>query len=130
MDTIIENENKNKQWTHMLNDLQRNKLDTLMLESILFKKKHTHVNDNSQLEIHGYDVQFMIVNEISMVGCMMFVTMHLKSEKLQSSILQFGGLNIMFMGGFLQFSPIIDTPLLSTNIQPTFTFTNSTQKKS
>jgi hypothetical protein len=30
-----------------------------------------------------YDVQFMIVNEISMVGCTMFVTMHLKSEKLQ-----------------------------------------------
>ncbi len=28
---------------------------------------------------------------------------------------------------FLQFSPIINTPLFSTNIQPTFTFTNSTQ---
>ncbi len=39
MDTIIENENKNKQWTHMLNDPQRNKLDTPMLKSILFKKK-------------------------------------------------------------------------------------------
>jgi hypothetical protein len=54
MDTIIENENKNKQWTHMLYDLQRNKLDTPILESILFKKKHTHVNDNSQLEIHEF----------------------------------------------------------------------------
>jgi hypothetical protein len=38
----------------MLNDLQRNKLDTLMLESILFKKKHTHVNDNSQPKIHAF----------------------------------------------------------------------------
>jgi hypothetical protein len=35
----------------------------------------------------------------------------------------------MFMGDFLQFPPIIDTPLFSTNNQPTFTFTNSTQKK-
>lgn len=46
--------NKNKQWTHTLNDLQRKKLDTPMLESILFKKKHTHVNNNSQPEIHEF----------------------------------------------------------------------------
>jgi hypothetical protein len=32
MDTMIENQNNNKQWTNMLNDLQRNKLDTPMLE--------------------------------------------------------------------------------------------------
>jgi hypothetical protein len=32
MDTMIKNQNNNKQWTHMLNDLQRNKLDTPMLE--------------------------------------------------------------------------------------------------
>jgi hypothetical protein len=32
MDTMIENQNNNKQWTHMLNDLQRNKLNTSMLE--------------------------------------------------------------------------------------------------
>jgi len=51
MDTIIENQNDNKQWTHMLNDLQRNKFDTPLLElqkSILFQKKHAHGNDNSQ----------------------------------------------------------------------------------
>jgi hypothetical protein len=71
----------------------------------------------------------MIVDEISMVGCTMLVTMHVPPQKLQSSILQFGGLNVMSMGGFLQFLPIIETPLLSTNIQTTFTFTNSTQKR-
>ncbi len=59
----------------------------------------------------------------------MFVTMHLKLQKLKSSILPFGRLNIMFMKEFLQFPPIINTPLFSTNIQPMFTFTNSTQKK-
>jgi hypothetical protein len=32
MDTIIKNQSNYKQWIHMLNDLQRNKLDTLMLE--------------------------------------------------------------------------------------------------
>jgi hypothetical protein len=49
----------------------------------------------------------MIVDEISMVGCTMLATMHLKLQKLKSSILPFGGLNIMFMGDFLQFPPII-----------------------
>jgi len=71
----------------------------------------------------------MIVDEISMVGCMMLATMHLKLQKLKSSILQFGGLNIMFMEDLLQFSFIIDTSLFSTNIQPTFTFTNLMHKK-
>jgi hypothetical protein len=32
MDTMIEKQNNNKQWTHMLNDLQRNKINTSMLE--------------------------------------------------------------------------------------------------
>jgi len=33
------------------------------------------------------------------------------------------------MGDFLQFPPITNTPLYSTNIQPTFAFTKQTQKK-
>jgi hypothetical protein len=50
----------------MLNDLQRNKLETPMLEfqnPYCSKKKHMHVNDNSQQpEIHELlDVQIEIV---------------------------------------------------------------------
>jgi len=44
-------------------------------------------------------------------------------------ILPFGGINIMFMGEFLQFPPINDTPLYSTHIQSIFTFTKLIQKK-
>jgi hypothetical protein len=65
----------------------------------------------------------MIIDEISMVGCNMLVTMHLKLQKLKYNILPFDGMNIMFMGDFLQFPPIINTPFYSTNIQPTFAFT-------
>jgi hypothetical protein len=32
MDTIIKNQNNNKQWTHMLIDVPKKKLDTTMLE--------------------------------------------------------------------------------------------------
>jgi len=64
-----------------------------------------------------------------MVSCTMLTTMHLKLQKLKSSILPFGGFNIMFIGDFLQFPPITNTPLFSNNIQPTFTFTHSMQKE-
>ncbi len=37
-----------------------------------------------------FNIQFMIVNEISMVGGMMFTTMHLNLQKLKSNILPFG----------------------------------------
>jgi hypothetical protein len=49
MDTIIENQNNNKQWTHMLSDLQKNQFKTLMLElqNPYCSKKKKHVNDNS-----------------------------------------------------------------------------------
>jgi hypothetical protein len=52
----------------------------------------------------------------------MLVTIHLKLQKLKSNISPFGGMNIMFTDDFLQFSPINDTQLYLTNIQPTFAF--------
>jgi len=51
------------------------------------------------------------MDEISMVGYNMQVIIHLKLYKLKSNILPFGGMNIMFMGNFLQFPCITDTPL-------------------
>jgi hypothetical protein len=83
--------------------------------------KNIIINKSKTIIDSWFNIQF---DEISMVGYVMFNTMHLKLQKLKSSILPFGGLNTVFMGDFLQFPPIIDTPLFSTNIQPTFTFTN------
>jgi hypothetical protein len=71
----------------------------------------------------------MIIDEISMVGCNMLATMHLKLQKLNYNILLFDGMNIMFTGDFLEFPPITITPFHSTNIQLTFAFTKQTQKK-
>jgi hypothetical protein len=71
----------------------------------------------------------MIIDEISMVGCNMLTTMHFKLQKLKYNILPFDGMSIMFMGDFLQFPHITNTPLYSTNIQPTFAFTKQTPKK-
>jgi hypothetical protein len=91
--------------------------------------KNAIINKSKKIPYCWFDIQFTIVDEISMANCTMFITMHLKLQKLKSSILPFGGFNILFIGDFLQFPPITYTPLFSTNIQPNFTFTNSMQKK-
>ncbi len=72
----------------------------------------------------------MIIDEVSMVGCTMLTEIHLKLQRLKSSPLQpFGGLNIMFLGDFMQFPPISDIPFYTSNIKPPLTFTKQTNKK-
>jgi hypothetical protein len=61
------------------------------------------------------NIQFIIINKISMEGCTLLATIHLKLQKLKSNILPLGGINIMFIRIFLQFPPINDTPLHSQN---------------
>jgi hypothetical protein len=65
-----------------------------------------------------------------MVGYTLLTTTHFKLQRLEFKILSFGRINITFMGDFLQFPPINDTPLYSTNIQPFLTFKKLTQNKS
>jgi hypothetical protein len=74
-------------------------------------------------------IQFIIIDEISMVGCILLTMMHIKLHRLKCNILLFGGIKIMFMGNFFQFPLINDTPLYSTRVQLIFSFTKSTQKK-
>jgi ATP-dependent DNA helicase PIF1 len=94
----------------------------------LLINKHDIVRPNLITSIWP-TIEFIIVDKISMVVCNMLFTMHLKLQKLKSNILPFRGVNIFFMGDFLQFPPITNTPLYSNNIQPTFAFTKLTQKK-
>jgi hypothetical protein len=96
----------------------------------LLINKHTTISKHNSILNIWPNIQFIIINKISMVGCSLLATIHLKLQKLKSNILPFGGINIMFMGDFLHFLPINDTPLYSTNIQLIFTFTKLTQKKS
>ncbi len=60
----------------------------------------------------------------------MLTKIHFKLQKLKSSPLQpLGGLDIMFSRVFMQFPPISDTPLYTSNIKPPLIFTKQTQKK-
>ncbi len=75
-------------------------------------------------------IHYLIIDEVLMVGYTMLTKIHFKLQKLKSSALQlFGGLIINFLGVFVQFPPISDTPLYTSNIKPPLTFTKQTQKE-
>jgi hypothetical protein len=62
--------------------------------------KNTIINKSKTILNNWCNTQFMIVDEISMVGCTTFAIMHLRLQKLKSIILPFGRINIVFMGDF------------------------------
>jgi hypothetical protein len=65
-----------------------------------------------------------------MVGCYMLANIHVKLQKLKAEpLLPFGGMNMLFMGNFMQFPPVNDIPLYAPNIRPIFAFTKTMQKK-
>jgi hypothetical protein len=83
--------------------------------SELLINKHTTISKPNLIINIRPNIQFIIIDEISMIGCILLSMIHLKLQKLKYNILPFGGMNIMFMGDFLQFPAINDTPLYSTN---------------
>jgi len=47
-------------------------------------------------------IEYLIFDEIFMIGCIMLADIHLKMQKLRSSPLKpFGNVNIMFLGDFI-----------------------------
>jgi len=69
----------------------------------LLINKHTSIRKINSIISIWLNIQFIIINEISMVGCTLLATIHLKLQKLKSSILPFTAINIMFMGYFYNF---------------------------
>jgi hypothetical protein len=73
--------------------------------------KHITINKPNTIIDIWCNIQFIIIHKISMVGCILLATIHLKLQRLKSNIISFGGINIIFVGDCLQFPPINDMPL-------------------
>ena len=67
----------------------------------------------SKLEKHFENVHTIILDEVSMIGCRQLVKISkaLTRGKCVDSSLPFGGIDIIFCGDFIQFSPVKDSPL-------------------
>lgn len=58
-------------------------------------------------------VDFLLIDEVSMIGCDTLLCIHEALTEIKSSSRPFGGINIIFFGDFFQLPPVGDTKLLA-----------------
>ena len=68
---------------------------------------------NAKLQKTFEKVETIIIDEVSMIGCRQIVKIAnaLSKGKCADPSIPFGGIDIIFFGDFIQFSPVLDTPL-------------------
>ena len=81
----------------------------------------------STLEKRFANVNTIIVDEVSMIGCIQLakISQCLTKAKHANPDLPFGGVDIIFLGDFIQFPPIRDSPLYSNWNDTTVTHSKS-----
>ena len=92
-----------------------------LLTKMSIKKSNSDVDvvaahRSAKLQQLWADIKYLIINEISMIGCEFLhkLSLLLCHARLQSQ-LPFGGISILVFGDFHQFPPIGDSPLYWTN---------------
>lgn len=68
---------------------------------------------DAKLEMQWRHVKYLIIDEMSMVGLHLLAKLDrvVKTAKHLKPEAPFGGVNIIFFGDFLQYSPVLDKPL-------------------
>ncbi|CAF5169611.1 unnamed protein product, partial [Rotaria magnacalcarata] len=79
------------------------------------KKKQTRTfrPGDTKLENEWRHVKYLIIDEMSMVGLSLLARLNriVKTAKHINSDIPFGGVNVIFFGDYLQYSPVLDRPL-------------------
>ncbi|CAF2150657.1 unnamed protein product [Rotaria magnacalcarata] len=79
------------------------------------KKKQTRTfrPGDTKLENEWRHVKYLIIDEMSMVGLSLLARLNriVKTAKHINSEVPFGGVNAIFFGDYLQYSPVLDRPL-------------------
>jgi PIF1-like helicase len=71
---------------------------------------------DAKLEIQWGQVKYLIIDEMSMVGLNLLGRLNrvVKAAKHFKPEVPFGGVNVIFFGDYLQYSPVLDTPLYAS----------------
>lgn len=98
-------------------------IDGLTIHSFLGEsRKNTKVKQtrtfrpgDTKLENEWRHVKYLIIDEMSMVGLSLLARLNriVKTGKHVNSEAPFGGVNVIFFGDYLQYSPVLDKPLYS-----------------
>ena len=69
----------------------------------------------ANIESEWRNVDYCLIDEISMVGCHMLARFHKITTiaKHTEPSIPFGGINMIFLGDFVQYAPVLDRPLYS-----------------
>ncbi|CAF4065605.1 unnamed protein product, partial [Adineta steineri] len=109
-------------------------IDGLTIQSMLHEGRNkTYDNhtltqtDLSTIETEWRNIDYCLIDEISMVGCYMLARLHRITTiaKHTESTIPFGGINMIFLGDFVQYPPVLDRPLYSNILSPTDTLANT-----
>ena len=76
---------------------------------------YSSTKKNAKTERRFENVETIIVDEVSMIGCRQLakISKKLTTAKCANKDLPFGGVDMIFFGDFIQFRPVKDTPLYS-----------------
>jgi hypothetical protein len=78
------------------------------------KKKDNDTRTNRDLVTMWEGVEYLIIDEVSMVGCqLMYDISHALSKAKSMNTLPFGGVNVIFAGDFAQLPPVAEMKLYS-----------------
>ena len=74
---------------------------------------YSSTKKHAKMERRFENVETIITDEVSMIGCRALnkISGKLTRAKCANKDLPFGGMDMIFFGDFIQFSPVLDTPL-------------------
>ncbi|CAF3087466.1 unnamed protein product, partial [Rotaria sp. Silwood2] len=109
-------------------------IDGLTIQSMLHEGRNKTSNNCtltqtniSATEIEWRNIDYCLIDEISMVGCYMLARLHRITTiaKHAEPTIPFGGINMIFLGDFVQYPPVLDRPLYSNILSPTDTLAST-----
>ena len=114
-------------------------INGLTIQSMLHERRNKSASGNSPLsqthmsvvENEWRHIDYCFIDEISMVGCHMLAQFHKITTIAKHTLptVPFGGTNIIFLGDFVQYGPVLDRPLYSNLLLPNDTLSNTIADK-
>ena len=114
-------------------------INGLTIQSMLHERRNKSASGNSPLtqtrmsivENEWRNIEYCFIDEISMVGCYMLAQFHKITTIAKHTLptLPFGGINVIFLGDFVQYAPVLDRPLYSNLLLPDDTLSNTIAEK-
>jgi PIF1-like helicase len=102
-------------------------INGLTMQSMLREGRNRSISDTilsqtdkRNIEYEWRNIDYCLIDEISMVGCHMLARFHKITTiaKHTQPTVPFGGINMIFLGDFVQYPPVLDRPLYSNLLAP------------